>query len=87
MHMKVARTIFCASIATVPLLCGANVGIEVWAINDSVRIDPIRNQPFEDNQKLFPGDMRHDYKNSNLIWDGAPRRIMLKAARRFRCKM
>jgi hypothetical protein len=55
--------------------------MQVWAVSDSVRIDPVRNQPFEDNHKLFPDGIRPGYKQSNLIWDGTARRITLKAAR------
>jgi hypothetical protein len=81
MHTKVLRSVLCISIAAAPLLCGATPGLEVWAISDSVRIDPIRNQPFEDNPKLFPDGIRPGYKQSNLIWDGTARRISMKAAR------
>jgi hypothetical protein len=55
--------------------------MKVWAINDSVRVDPIRNQPFEDNPGLFPDGIRPGYKRSNLIWDASSHRITLKAAR------
>lgn len=58
-----------------------DMGFTVWAINDSVRVDPLRNQPFEDNPILFPDGIRPGYKQSNLIWDGASQRITLKAAR------
>ena len=64
-----------------PLLFGAEAGLNVWAVNDSVRVDPISNRAFEDNQKLFPDGIRPGYKQSNLIWDGTARRISLKAAR------
>ncbi len=63
------------------LAWGAAAGMEVWAIGDTVRIDPVRNQAFEENLKLFPDGVRGDYKKSNLIWDGASRRISLHAAR------
>jgi hypothetical protein len=53
----------------------------VWAIGDSVRVDPVRNQAFEDNQKLFPDGIHRNYKESNLVWDGSTRRISVKAAR------
>jgi hypothetical protein len=56
-------------------------GIKVWAVNDTVRVDPIRNRPFEENPGLFPDGIRPGYKQSNLVWDGASRRITLKAAR------
>ena len=59
----------------------ADASMKVWAINDSVRVDPIRNQPFEENPSLFPDGVRPGYKESNLHWDGAARRIKLKAAR------
>lgn len=81
MHIKLLRAVLCLPIAAATLFCRANSGLEVWAVNDSVRIDPIRNQPFEDNPKLFPDGMRPGYKQSNLIWDGTARRIRLKAAR------
>ncbi|MFL6352886.1 MAG: hypothetical protein ACJ74Z_13695 [Bryobacteraceae bacterium] len=81
MDAKVLRSVLCGSIAAAPLLYGASTGLEVWAVSDSVRIDPIRNQPFEDNQKLFPDGIRPGYKQSNLIWDAASHRITLKAAR------
>ena len=81
MHIKLLRAVLCLPIAAVPLFCRANSGLEVWAINDSVRIDPIRNQPFEDNPRLFPDGIRPGYKQSNLIWDGTARRIKLRAAR------
>jgi hypothetical protein len=77
MHGKLLVFIFCAS----TLAFSAEAGLAVWAINDSVRVDPVRNQPFEDNQRLFPDGIRPGYKQSNLIWDGAARRITLKAAR------
>jgi hypothetical protein len=80
-HIKFLRTILWLSIATTPLVRGTDVGLQVWAVNDSVRIDPVRNQPFEDNQKLFPDGIHRGYKDSNLIWNGASRRITLQAAR------
>jgi hypothetical protein len=66
-------------LAVAPLASGA--GLTVWAINDSVRIDPIRTQAFEDNPSLFPDGIRGEYKHSNLIWDAAARRISLASAR------
>ncbi|HET9176946.1 MAG TPA: hypothetical protein VFQ24_01145 [Terriglobia bacterium] len=58
-----------------------DAGMNVWAINDTVRVDPIRNRPFEENLSLFPDGVRSGYKQSNLVWDAAARRIKLKAAR------
>lgn len=81
MHTKIFSTFVWVSIITAPLLSGANPDFEVWAIGDSVRVDPIRNRPFEENQALFPDGIRDGYRQSNVIWDGASRRIMLKAAR------
>jgi hypothetical protein len=81
MDTKVLRAVLYALISAVPIPCGATATLEVWAISDSVRIDPIRNQPFEDNPKLFPDGIRPGYKQSNFIWDGTARRIRMKAAR------
>jgi hypothetical protein len=81
MHIKLLTTILCASLATAPLVSGANANIEVWVVSDSVRVDPVGNKAFEDNQNLFPDGIRPGYKNSNVVWDGTARRIILKAAR------
>jgi len=75
------RELVCVYLAAAPLVWSAEGGFAVWAIGDSVRIDPIRSQAFEDNQKLFPDGMHAGYKESNLIWDARARRISLRAAR------
>ncbi len=67
--------------AAVSMTWAAAGAMEVWAVGDTVRVDPIQNQAYEANQKLFPDTIRGDYKQSNLIWDGASRRISLRAAR------
>ena len=81
MHISPLRSILCTFFMSAPLVFGADAGLNVWAVNDSVRVDPISNRAFEDNQKLFPDGIRPGYKQSNLIWDGTARRIRLKAAR------
>ena len=75
------RVLICALSVAVPLFSAGDPSFNVWAVNDSVRVDPVRNQPFEDNQQLFPDGIRQGYKQSNLIWDKASNRISLKAAR------
>ena len=81
MHSKLLRAILGATFVMVPLVSGADAGLEVWATGDSVRVDPVRNRPFEENAKLFPDGIRADYKQSSLTWDGKAQRIMLMAAR------
>jgi len=81
MQLTRLGVVFCALFATVPQFRAADTSMNVWAIGDSVRIDPVGDKAFEDNEKLFPDGIRGDYKHSNLIWDGASRRITLKAAR------
>jgi hypothetical protein len=78
---KLLGSILFTSFIASRLAFSADAGLAVWAVSDSVRVDPVRNQPFEDNQRLFPDGIRPGYKRSNLIWDGAARRITLKAAR------
>ena len=78
--MNLSLRVFCV-FAVVRLAWAAAPGMEVWAIGDSVRIDPIRGQAFEENQKLFPDGVHGDYKHTNLIWDYASSRISLRAAR------
>jgi len=59
----------------------AMAGMDVWAVGDMVRIDPISGRAFEDNPLMFPDCQTGDYKTSNLIWDAAARRATLRAAR------
>lgn len=56
-------------------------GISVWAIGDSYRINPMNGKAWEDNTLLFPDALTGNYKTSNLVWDGARRRISLRSAR------
>ena len=81
MHITRLGAVLWALFAAVFVTRAADIGMNVWAIGDSVRIDPVREKAFEDNQKLFPDGVRGDYKKSNLIWDGTNRRINVKAAR------
>jgi len=60
---------------------GTDTRMKVWAINDSVRVDPIRNHPLKIIQAFFETGFRPGYKQSNLIWDGSSHRITLKVAR------
>src|SRR5712692_211736 len=71
-------------LATVALiLCGARAqaGVRVWAVGDSFRIDPTSGKAFEANALVFPDSPGGNYRESNLLWDGARKRISLKAAR------
>jgi len=64
------------------LLCtGAQAGVRAWAVGDSFRIDPTNGKAFEANTLVFPDAPRGNYRESNLLWDGARKRISLKAAR------
>jgi len=64
------------------LLCGgAQAGVRVWAVGDSLRIDPTSGKAFEANALVFPDSPGGNYRESNLLWDGARKRISLKAAR------
>lgn len=68
-------------LAAASLAWSAPPEMQVWAIGDTLRIDPIRNQAFEENPRLFPDGVRGGYKRANLVWDGASKRISLRAAR------
>src|SRR5713101_2968716 len=66
------------------LLCAgaqAHPGLRVWAVGDSFRIDPTTGKAFEANSLVFPDSPGGNYRESNLLWDGARKRISLKAAR------
>jgi hypothetical protein len=67
MRIRLLVAIPCVSFATAPLVSGANASFEVWTVSDSVRIGPVRNQPFENNQSLFSDGIRRGYQQSNII--------------------
>src|ERR1700681_4439666 len=56
-------------------------GMRVWAVGDSLRIDSTTGKAFEANSLIFPDSPGGNYRESNLLWDGAQKRISLKAAR------
>jgi hypothetical protein len=58
-----------------------SAGMNVWAIGDAYRIDPLESKAYEVNQLLFPESGIGDYKRSNLVWDGSNNRVSLRAAR------
>ena len=75
------RPVWCAVCLTAASAAWGAAPLNVWAVGDSVRVDPLRNQAFEENPGLFPDGLRAGYKESNLLWDGTARRVSLKAAR------
>ena len=81
MAIRRLRRALWIALAALPLCHGAPPALDVWAAGDSVRIDPIRAQPFEYNPALFPDGVAAAFKTSSLVWDGAARRVSLKAAR------
>lgn len=59
----------------------AGAQMAVWAVGDSVRIDPVSGRAFEDNPLMFPDCQTGDYRSRNFVWDGASKRVYLQAAR------
>jgi hypothetical protein len=80
MQSRILRVVACWAGAAA-IGAGAQGGMTVWAIGDTVRIDPVKNRAFEENPKLYPDGVRGEYKKSNLVWDAASRRVSLHAAR------
>lgn len=54
--------------------------LNVWAVSEGVRIDPLTGKAFEEDSKATPGGLSGDYKAKNLIWDGATKTISIKGA-------
>lgn len=54
--------------------------LEVWAISEGVRIDPLTGKAFEENSKSTPGGIMGTYRERNLIWDGPSKTVSLKGA-------
>src|SRR5205809_3690513 len=46
----------------------AQAAIDVWAIGECIRINPETGAAYEDN-KVYRGDLKGDYRNQNLVWD------------------
>ena len=45
--------------------------MHVWAVGDSFRIDATTGKAFEANSLVFPDAPGGNYRQSNLVWDGA----------------
>lgn len=54
---------------------------EVWAVGDSIRINPMNGRAWEANPMIFPDAVERDYSKSSLVWDGAAKAVSLRAAR------
>lgn len=76
--MRLSIALFVLSL----LVClPAGAQMAVWAVGDSVRIDPVSGRAFEDNPLMFPDCQTGEYQKRNFVWDGAGKRIYLQAAR------
>jgi hypothetical protein len=55
--------------------------MRVWVVGDSFRIDATTGRAFEANSLVFPDAPGGNYRETSLLWDGARKRISVKAAR------
>src|SRR5262245_12894828 len=79
--MRAFRQILWVGVVALPMSGSGASSMNVWAISDTVRVDPVRSRAFEESPDLFPDGIRGGYKQENLVWDGRSQRIFLKAAR------
>ena len=79
MPVRAFRHILSVWLAVLPMVGSGATSMNVWAIGDSVRIDPVRSLAFEDNPELFPDGIRAGYKQANLVWDGSAHRVSLES--------
>jgi len=66
------------------LLCSSRTvagQINLWAIDDMVRIDPETGRAFEDDPARLPGCMTGDYRTENWIWSAKDRTVRLCGAK------
>lgn len=66
---------------TVSALIAAPPGVKVWAIGEPYRIEPLSGRAFEVNPLLFPESPAGNLSETNVVWNGAARKISLRAAR------
>jgi hypothetical protein len=78
----VIRTLAKVLMAAAVLLClpCQASSLEVWAIGEGVRINPLTGKAFEDNAQMLPGGISGDYRKKNWVWDGTSRTVTLRAA-------
>ena len=53
----------------------------MWAVSDGIRVNPLDGKVLEARPDIHKDYPTGDFRNSNLVWDGASRTIRLKAAR------
>lgn len=56
------------------------VELNVWAIGEGVRINPLTGKAFEENAQMLPDGISGDYRTRNWVWDGATKTVALKGA-------
>lgn len=55
--------------------------MRMWALPDTVRVNPVTGLVIEDRPHVYPGCFTGDYRSANSVWDADSRRVHLKAAR------
>jgi len=60
----------------------ASAAVRVWAVEDSVRVDPVSGRVLvQDRTDIHPDYPRQDYRQINLVWDRKSRAVTLHSAR------
>ena len=59
--------------------CSAQVSI--WAVSDSVRVNPVTGKLLEDRTDIHKDYPTGDYRSSNSVWNASSKTVSLKAAR------
>src|SRR6266508_626529 len=55
--------------------------VRIWAVGDSVRVNPVTGKLLEDRLDIHKDYPTGDYRSSNSIWNAASKTVSLKAAR------
>ena len=62
-------------------LCPQDSGPHLWAVSDSVRVNPVTGQIFEARPDLHKDYPAPDFRNGNSVWKPGSKTVSLKAAR------
>ncbi len=69
------------AMAALEVNMAAAAQITVWAIDDSVRVNPETGKLIEDNPDQLPGCVSGDYRSGNWAWSARDRTVRLWAAK------
>lgn len=79
--MRSGRIWIAAAALFMARLAAQTPTVQVWAVSDGVRVNPVSGQVFESRPDIHKDYPAGDFRGANSVWNAASKSVSLKAAR------